>query len=98
MVVDAILTVLLAPLAWLLGLLPSWTPPDWLVGQAGCNKTLLECHAFDVGQYAGAAQGWVPIQEVVVVVQAVFLALGVALAIRLVRMVVSAVTGGGGNA
>lgn len=100
MVVDAILTIVFAPLTWLLEALPSWTPPGWLVDNIACggpDAPAPVCFAADIGGYIGKGSSWVPVEVLGTVGTALFTVLAISLVVRLVRIVVSALTGGGGS-
>lgn len=99
MITDAVLTVVFAPIAFLLNALPDWTTPQWLQsGLESCEGTLIRCNMGQVGQKAAYLDRWMPFDHVFIVLQGVLPLLLAVLVIRLVRMVVSALTGGGGSA
>lgn len=100
MIVEAILTVVLVPLGWAFSALPTIPWPDWFSGAHPCGNLAAETVACLAGDYVGQPLGyfdqWLP--ATTIVSAASFLAvLGLAAAgFRVVRFVVSLVTGGGG--
>lgn len=100
MILDALLAIVFAPVQLFLDLLPSYTWPDWLEGTAtsGSDKTTLGEVAWEVGNYLQNIDGWIPISTVLSCLTILAGVTAVALAIRLVRLAQSALTGGGGSA
>lgn len=90
MITSAIMRVLLGFMTFVLGLLPSFTPPAWMADLAGYVSSGLG--AFSSLSY------WIPVGAVGTVVALVVVVQGIALALKLARMVLSVVTGGGGSA
>ena len=76
----------LASLLWLL--VPDIPVPDWLTNQSGVLGSML--HG------VRALNEFVPLALAVTVLGAVLLVAGIAVGIRIVRMIISHVTGGGG--
>lgn len=89
MIVVALLGIVSAIAAGLFTLIPSsWTPPSWLTDQSSAFGTLLAG--------AGKLSGWVPVQLAVTVVLAVLASFLIGVVIRITRMIISNLTGGGG--
>lgn len=74
----------------LVGLFPVVSPPEWLTSANGLVTTL-------VG-YAAGMGAWLPMGLAVGVAATIVVVIGVALAIKLVRIALSYVTLGGGSA
>ncbi len=90
MILEAILDLL----AWLLGLIaglfPQGNPPEWVGGFADSLETVL-----------GTIQGvgtWIPSTLMLSVLATYLVCLGVGFAIKVVRIVASFLTAGGGSA
>jgi hypothetical protein len=89
-ITEAIIWVFSRAAAFLISLLPSWTPPDWLVtvtntmGEAMGHITMLS--------------GWLPISAIGTVVAFILGCSVLAFALKAGRMVLSLATGGGGSA
>ncbi len=90
MITEAIIWVFSRLAAFLIGLLPAWTAPAWLV-------TVTATMADAVG-HIGMLSGWLPIGAIGHVVAFILACSGAALAFRFGRMVLSLATGGGGSA
>lgn len=88
MIVVAIVWALAALAGLLWKLVPSVAVPSWLTDQSGALSTML--HG------ARALNEFVPLALAVSVVGAVLLMAGVGVGIRVVRMIISHITGGGG--
>lgn len=90
MVTDAILHALGSFVAWVLGLFPTITLPDWLT-------TVTD---FIASVVTGALQlgNWIPWPLVGLAFVFVWLSFGIAFAIRVGRIVASFFTAGGGSA
>lgn len=88
MITMAILWALasLAGLIW--NLIPDIPVPDWLTDQSGALGSML--HG------VRALNEFVPLSVAVAVLGTVLLVAGIAVGIRIVRMIISHVTGGGG--
>lgn len=90
MVTGAILHALANAASWLLGLIPSWTPPSWL-GDLVTFMGGVVSNALQLGN-------WIPWPLVGAAFLIVWTATGVALAVRIGRIVASFLTAGGGGA
>lgn len=90
MITGWIITAFSTLAAGLIGLLPSWTAPDWLTT---CTATLANALG-----YVGMLNGWVPIKAIGVAVAFMLACSGTALLLRFGRMALSLATGGGGSA
>lgn len=89
MVTQAIWGVICHVAAFLVGLLPGWTLPGWL--------TALPDESTTVGSYMADFNVWLPLDAVVTALAFIIAATSVALGVRVARMVLSTVTGGGGS-
>lgn len=99
MITDLIVTLLTAPVSWLLSALPTWSPPSWLDGHSGCTvQPSMGCYGFNFGQQLAPINKWVPIDTLLTLLPVVALLVAVVVTVRVLRMVVSALTGGGGGA
>jgi hypothetical protein len=89
-ITEAIYGVMTAILAWLVGLLPSWSRPDWM-------QTLIDAASDGV---AGVAQlgHWIAFDHISIALAFVIGTWLIALGIRAGRIVLSMLTGGGGSA
>lgn len=98
MIVDAILTVLFAPIRALLEVLPSFTWPSvFEPGGEGCYYDYaLSCQAGKIGEAFATLDGWLPMREFVALLPVVVTAWTLYLTVKATRFVVSLVTGGGG--
>lgn len=90
MILDAIIGVLVEIVLGIASLLPDDEPPAWLLGAGDTLSGLL-------GQFA-ALGAWAPVGLLVTVVQAVITAWLIGFAIKIIRIVVSFFTAGGGSA
>lgn len=90
MIVEGIVKVAVAFFKFVLGLFPTRNPPQWTESLASSLQTV-----WDAGAGLGA---WIPWGNVAAVVQAVIACMITGLLIRLVRIVLSLFTGGGGSA
>lgn len=90
MITGWIITAFSTLAAFLIGLLPSWTAPSWLVT---VTATLA-----DAITYVTMLNGWIPIKAVGVAVGFMITCSGIALLLRFGRMGLSLATGGGGSA
>jgi hypothetical protein len=91
MLIDLIVAAVLAPVAWLLELLPSVTLPGWLTGGG------MEDRAAAIGVQVGAFNNWFPVTELMAVVPVLFALAGAVLVFKATQFVVSMFTGGGGS-
>ena len=90
MITEAIIWVFSRAAAFLIGLLPHWTPPSWL--------TTVTTTLADAVGYVTMLNGWVPIKAVGVAVAFILACSTLAWLIKAGRMVLSLATGGGGSA
>ena len=90
MITEAIIWVFSRLAAFLIDLLPDWTPPEWL---ASMTATLADA----VGNIA-MLSGWINVAAVGTVVAFILACAALALAVKFGRMVLSRATGGGGSA
>lgn len=90
MIVEAIFNVVGAFLAFVVGLFPTRDPASWVSSMGPAIQT--------VWNAAAGMGAWIPWSNVSAVVQAVIGAMLTGLAIRLIRVVLSLFTGGGGSA
>ncbi len=90
MITEAIIWVFSRLVAFLIGLLPKWTAPDWLTAAGGFLRDGLA----NVAGYAN----WMPLKAVGVGVGFLLACSAIALGIRFGRMILSVSTGGGGGA
>lgn len=89
MVTDAIIGVLHSVLSTVLGWLPTFTLPTWM-SDTGPLATVLG--------YAGSMGAWFPTTLAATVLVAVLAAYAVAFGVKIVRIVASFATLGGGSA
>lgn len=89
-ILDAILSVLAAVVGWVASLFPSAAPPAWFVNLSDTFQGLLN-------QF-GTMGTWMPTNLAVLVFGAWIACVGIGFAIKLVRIIVSFVTVGGGSA
>lgn len=90
MITEAIINVFAAVVAFLVGLLPSWTAPDWL----GAAVSTMASAIGDITMLSG----WVPVKAVGTAVAFMLACSGIGMAVKVARMVLSLSTGGGGSA
>ncbi len=90
MVFDAIVEALAGLLTWLAGLLPTGSVPAWFASTSASLNTWL-------GLTAGLG-AWMPVGLMLQVFAAFLLSLVAGFAIRLVRIIASFLTAGGGSA
>jgi hypothetical protein len=83
-------------LSFVVGLFPTWTYPSWLSGSSTTAGTL-GGYAHAIGGAMGDFSAWIPLSVVGPCLAAVLAALGVSLAVRVIRMIASFLTGGGGG-
>jgi hypothetical protein len=89
-ITQAILSALLDVAAWVVGLFPSVDAPGWLSGLSGPLA--------DVTDHMSGFAVWVPFTAAGNVLVFVMAMVGVALIVKLIRLIVSLFTGGGGGA
>lgn len=89
MVTDTILTWLGNFVSWLVSIFPAPGEVDWFDGIASAMDTLQ-------GWFDGV-RNWFALDLLVLVVGAVFAAWGVHIAIKVIRILISHFTGGGGS-
>lgn len=90
MITEAIIWVFSRLVAFLVSLIPSWTPPDWFTTATAWLSSGLS----SVAGYAN----WMPLEAIGVGVGFLMACSAIALAVRLGRMLLSVSTGGGGSA
>lgn len=90
MITDLIISAFMAVVSFLLNLLPDIQMPGWIADISG--------YAASVFAFADSIGVWIPWGVVMTVVASVFACAGVGFTIKVVRMVISHVTGGGGSA
>jgi hypothetical protein len=90
MITNAVLGALLSVSGWLVGLFPDAELPGWLAE--------IPTQVAAVGQYLGGTAAWFPWNTVGLAVASVLVACGVGLVLKLVRIVASFLTLGGGSA
>lgn len=95
MITDLVLTVVLAPLQWVLDAIPAISWPTWF-STSGPSSVVEMARGW--GDSVGTLNGWFPVAEFFAAAGIVFAAAVAHLAIRAVRMIVSGLTGGGGSA
>lgn len=95
MITDRVLSVVLSPIYWLLGAFPDVSWPLWFA--ASGSGSVAE-RAAVWGSSVGLLGGWFPVAEFFDAGSLVLVCIGVAVAIKLVRIVVSLLTAGGGSA
>lgn len=89
-ITEAIIWVFSRLVAFLVGLIPGWSPPTWFFDAQRFLANGLE----DVAGYAL----WMPLPAIGAGIAFMLVCSGIALAIRLGRMLLSVTTGGGGSA
>ena len=95
MITQAVLTVLLLPVTLLLSVIPSVSWPAWFQ-TSGSGSVVAEVGVW--GGHLATVNGWFPVAAFVDSLGIVFVCAGVAVGIKVARIVLSAVTGGGGSA
>lgn len=99
MIITAIVAFLVTMLTTVLDLIPSWTWPAWMDGTSGsCPADTLGCGAAAVGDYVAPFHNWLPIPAMVTGLGLIGIALVAAGGVRLTRVAISMMTGGGGSA
>jgi hypothetical protein len=93
MIPDLIFGLLLDFVTWFMHALPAVTIPSWL-GSTGTVVT----SAGTWGADAAGFGGWIPFTAIGNVITSVLVAIPLAVSVRLVRIVLSYMTGGGGAA
>jgi hypothetical protein len=89
MVTEFFLSAFSRLAAFMVGLLPGWSLPSWLTGLPGTGDT--------IGGYVSSMALWLSLGAVGVAFAFVLAAVTVALTVRVTRMAISHVTGGGGS-
>lgn len=89
-VVDWFVGLLQGGWNWLVDQVPTFTPPDWISVAVSGIGTMMG--------YVASMDSWVPIGLVVPVLGAVLASYGVAIAVRIGRIIASFATLGGGGA
>ncbi len=101
MIVNGLVSFLVTVIGGLVSLIPGWTWPTWFSGTAGgsCIGTpdTLGCYSSNVGGYLQQLHNWLPVTALGNALAVVGVALVAAGSIRITRMVISALTGGGGS-
>lgn len=90
MITELVLGVLASVVSFVGGLFPSMTLPTWLAS--------IPVWIDSLGSYLTGMDAWVPWDHFATVLGFLALALSIALAIKLVRIVASFLTAGGGSA
>lgn len=90
MVTNWFVGVLSAVVAWFVGLLPTWAPPDWVSG--------LSSQLVGVVDNANRLGYWFPLDAIRNIALLLSGALALALAVRVIRIAASFFTAGGGSA
>jgi hypothetical protein len=93
MITEAILNVLLLPLRWLLEVIPSVSWPSWFQ-VSGPDSVVSQVASW--GSHLGTIGGWFPLGAFFDSMAIVFVCAGIHVVIKLTRIIVSALTGGGG--
>lgn len=90
MITETVLDLCSRVIAWLVGLMPSWTPPEWAdsLGQTWAD-TLAN---------AGGFSYWLPFSAFAAAILGLSIAFALAVTIRIARIVASFATLGGGGA
>ena len=88
MIPDLIFGAIASAVAFLVSLFPSFTLPSWL--------SSLPAQAAAIGDAGSGFGAWLPLSALTTVLEVVVTMLPVALAVVVVRKIVSHVTGGGG--
>lgn len=90
MVTDVLLGWLGALWSWLMGLFPVIDPPDWLAGTGDALTTVTD--------HIGGMGRWLPFGLLGAVLGTFFLILAAGFVVKVVRIVASFFTAGGGSA
>ena len=93
MITEAIMTVVFLPIRWVLEAIPTVTWPTWF-STSGPDSVVTLVDSW--GDSLGLIGGWFPLSSAFDAVDFVMVCFGINLAVRLIRVVVSHVTGGGG--
>lgn len=99
MITEAILRVLALPFTFLLNLIPSFTLPSifsTVVATSSSGLNSIGKVSFFMGEKLGLVNHWVDGSTLFLVVPAVGAAWAFSITVRVVRMIVSVLTGGGG--
>jgi len=96
MIVDFIWSAIVAGLGAVMGLFPHFTFPTWLASCPGGGQ-YLGCYLQDFGHGMAQLNGWLPVDAAANLLPVVFAAVVINWTIRLVRMVISLLSGGGGG-
>lgn len=91
MIIKWLLDVVTGFLGWVVGLLPSVSIPVWM-------STTVPNAITTIGGYISSIDVWLPFSDAGIAVAFVVVALAAAVAIKIVRIVASFVTAGGGSA
>lgn len=94
MIVDAIFDVITAAIAGVLSLLPGLTLPSWF--SLGAGDTI-GGRIYDIGQYVAYTHAWVDMGPAIAAIPLVVTVVGIVFGVRVVRLVLSLFTGGGGG-
>jgi hypothetical protein len=95
MIVQWFVQAVFAVITWAVGLLPSWTAPDWMTGSGSGS---IAGYGASIAGYASKLSNWVPLGLLATVATVVLGACAVAVAVKVTRIVLSALMGGGGGA
>jgi len=90
MIVKLLIDFLTALCSFVVGLFPTAGPPSWWSDASG--------YIAQVWAYGNQLGSWIPWQVAAVCIPAVFVAIGIGVAIRTFRIILSLFTGGGGSA
>lgn len=90
MIVEWFLKVVASLFEWLFSPLPAYTPPDWVSSLAGAvGQVFSMAHSMGV---------WFPAPLVLTILAALLVIWTFSYGVHIVRMIVSALSGGGGKA
>ena len=95
MIISALFQLIALVISTLLGLIPGWDWPSWLTA-SGPGTLVGSAETF--GQNFAGFQGWIDFAALVQAVALVLVLSGAAFAVKVVRSLVSLLTGGGGSA
>lgn len=90
MIVGAVLDMFFGFLSWIVDSIPQSVVPSWLGDSSSLLNTVLA--------QVGSMSVWLPIPLIVTVGSALLLVYGIAFGVKLVRIVISLLTLGGGSA